>query len=51
MVWQALPDGAFAEYSKNYVDTQLRVLQGDVDGRTAAKDLQSSTEALMKGGN
>lgn len=51
VVWQALPDGAFAEYTKNYVDTQLRVLQGDVDGRTAAKDLQSSTEALMKGGN
>lgn len=51
VVWQALPNGAVAEYTKSYIDTQLRVLQGDLDGSTAAKELQAGTEALMQGGN
>lgn len=48
MIWQALPNGAFAEYTNVYIDTQLRVLRGDVDGSTAAADLQSTTESLLE---
>lgn len=48
VVWQALPNGTFAEYTKLYADAQLRVLNGDVDGAAAAAELQSGTEALLE---
>lgn len=47
VVWQSLPNGATAEYSKVYVDTQLRVLQGDLSGADAAAELQRTAESLI----
>ncbi len=46
--WQSLPGGANAEYTKAYVDTQLRVLRKESDGSTAAAKLQSTAEQLRK---
>lgn len=49
-VWQALPDGANAEYTKLYLDAQLRVLRGESDGAAAGVALQDEATALLSGG-
>lgn len=48
VVWQSLPGGANAEYTKAYNDTQLKVLRKESTGADAAAALQGTGEQLLK---
>lgn len=50
IAWESLPEGASAEYAKVYGDIQLRVLRGELDGASAAAELQAAVESLLAEG-
>ena len=45
--WVSLPGGAHAEYSKAYVDSQLRVLRRETPAAEAVTSLQAATADLL----